>query len=169
MTKSELLDIAKRHSGTHTYARIKAVLAHFKTPEEFLNASHGCLMQKYNEAHPNSHYGLGDLFKKTMETVRREAELLLAQEESIKREQELVALKKDEDATLPSAPQSEGAKESQAEAKQQRKFFSLKELKAVTAFMELSGIQALDLEGMMKFFDCVQFNLDCLTTPEKAE
>lgn len=178
MTRTELINIAKHYGGTHTVARMKPVLAQFKTVTEFLEASDGALMFKYNELHPNSKYGLGKNFFKMMESVRREAELSIKQEKIMEREQAhgeasdsaaeadpLATLVED---ALPSDKLMAAKANPPSPPPPPSRFFTMKELRAIVTVMELAGIQEIDLLGIDEFFKYMKVDMSCLTNQEKS-
>lgn len=142
MTREELVSIAKGFGDSHTVSRFKSCLKGFGDCTEFLNATEGNLMKAYAEARPNSGKGLGKKFWALMTKVRiavKERAILAKKELEEKQRVEAAALK---------------AKEAEQKARE-AEFFTYKQLRAITAFMELGGVEKIDLRSFRAFCESV--------------
>ena len=145
MTKQEIIDLASRIADAKTVGRLKLVLDHFGTAEEFFSAaeSKGKLSAAYNAAKPDGRRGLG---KKFFEVVDR-----------IRLQREVDEMKKETAGWLKTPPMT-SSQPDEPLAKPGR-FYTVQQLKALVSFMELCGVQAIDLAGVDEFCKVMRFDV----------
>ena len=154
MTREELKSIALGLADSHTVSRLKSCLSRFNDCSSFLTASEGDLMKAYVEARPNSGKGLGKKFWKMMDKLRAE----------IKER----ALKTKKDLEEKQRIEAEEQRIHEAEQKaREAEFFTYKQLRAITAFMELGGVDKIDLRAFRAFCESVHVSPDL--TKEKLD
>ena len=154
MTREELTSIARGFADTHTISRFKSCLSRFNDCSSFLTASEGDMMKAYADARPKSGKGLGRKFWQLMNKLRAEVkERAFQTKKEIEERQRIEAEKK----------RIQEAEQKAREAE----FFTYKQLRAITAFMELGGIEKIDLRAFRAFCESVHVSPDL--TKEKSD
>ena len=142
MTRNDIITIAAEHADPAIVGRVKLVLGQFKTVQEFLDAGDGALMKAYNAARPNGKRGVGKRFFKAMDAIRGAAasEKYLIPEETEVSEQRIAGVQ-----PILCPPPSPV-------------FYTVEQLRALVAFMDLGGVSAIDLDAMRRFCEAVKCN-----------
>lgn len=142
MTRNDIITIAAEHADPTIVGRIKLVLNQFKTVQEFLDAGDGALMKAYNEARPNGKRGVGKRFFKAMDAIRGAAasEKYLIPEDTDVAEQLPAGFQ-----PIPCPPP-------------ETVFYTVEQLRALVAFMDLGGVSAINLDAMRRFCEAVKCN-----------
>lgn len=154
MTREELKSIALGLADSHTVSRLKSCLSRFNDCSSFLTASEGDLMKAYAEARPKSGKGLGKKFWKLMDKLHS-----AVKERAFQTKKELEEKQRIE-------AEERKAKESEQKARE-AEFFTYKQLRAITAFMELGGVDKIDLRAFRAFCESVHVAPDL--TKEKPD
>lgn len=145
ITKLDVIECASKFADARTVGRLRLVLSQFATAEDFFAAaeSKGKLSAAYNAAKPSGRRGLGAKF---YEAVKR-----------IAMQREVDAMKEDTAGWIKAPPMPEPQPD-EPPAKPGR-FYSVQQLKALVSFMELCGVQAIDLAGVDEFSKVMRFDV----------
>ena len=155
MTREELTAIAKSLSDSRTVSRFKSCLKGFNDCSSFLAATEGELMKAYADARPDSSKGLGRKFWQLMNKLRAAVkERALQTKKELEERQRIEA----EDKRIHEAMQK--AREAE--------FFTYKQLRAITAFMELGGVDKIDLRAFRAFCESVHVAPDLTKETRKV-
>lgn len=150
-TKEEVLSYMRAEGESSVIIKkTQRVMNEFASLEGFFNASRADLMKAYNKVRPDSKAGLGDTFWVAYENVRG----------FFLRGPENVDIRPQPISTVPPAP---------VVSVMDSRMFSLEELQTIVAFMDLCGVEEINLKQITEFFSAIKIKPKKRDAAEAAE
>jgi len=146
--RAKIREFLESRQKSVTVKKVMRIIDGFPSIDAFCKAKQMEWLLKYRAARPKSHFELG-------RKVTRAIEDTIAFIREDRRNTELDRLAKEKEQKALAEAKAKAEREAEEEEERRNPKFTLGELKALTAFMELCSIKAIDLKKIRNFLSMI--------------